>query len=127
MAIDPPYTGVQHDQADETPLHGPLHRGQEAAIEAVLTADAVLIATFPGTLSPAITLLAWTGYPSAEGPCLTRHAQSPTSAQPTTSTAGGSTTPSATTSLAKSSTYCLSWRPAHAAPISIRESQTKTR
>ncbi|WP_331730627.1 hypothetical protein [Streptomyces sp. NBC_01174] len=59
----PPHTGVKHDHSDEThPL-----RGNEAAIEAVLTADAVLIAAFPGTLSPAIAPLAWTGYPPAEG------------------------------------------------------------
>ena len=73
MTVIPPYTGIQHDHTDETnPSHGTLHRGQEAAIEAALTADAVLIAAFPGTLSPAITPLAWTGYPPAKAPCPSR-------------------------------------------------------
>ncbi|MER5556364.1 hypothetical protein ABT001_32705 [Streptomyces sp. NPDC002793] len=59
----PPHTGLQHYHSDETHTLP----GKEEAIEAVLTASAVLTAAFPGTLSPANVPLAWPGYPPAEG------------------------------------------------------------
>jgi hypothetical protein len=41
-------------------------RGEEAAFQAVLTADAVLRAAFPDTLGSVIAPMSWTGYPPVD-------------------------------------------------------------
>ncbi|MFE5714516.1 hypothetical protein ACFQ7J_27350 [Streptomyces sp. NPDC056501] len=83
MTVVPLYPAVRHDYAaDETPapivaLHqavAELDRprqseyGEDAAFQAVLTADAVLVGSFRATLQAAVATTSWTGYPPVDGP-----------------------------------------------------------